>query len=382
MAGTNASHPACPNPFPVVREEFPMAQPILTIFTTTRNRNMASSPNLDNEKAIYKVQNWLHELDDDASSSSSLSFSATSASNPRTPPSDLDTNDSESSEYTNVPSEYFDCYILGGRAVPENVEGAWEPVDDTAQRSSLLLHLLWCTINDGKFYRSPTSHPRRVMDIGSGTCTWSMHFAMQNQGSHVVDVDKSPFMPQHVLPNIEKIREDLNLALPSEESTADLISFRQLAWSEDLGGLFRNARRLLKPGGWIEFTWLKPKPRHQHKAWMVWERLERSVGRRTNRMFPTLNLVKCLIRDAGFSNIDTTYVCRTASQCGLTTADLYDFDIRGQIMLPLYEGLGFTLPEIELLAMGMREELAEDMEFESFSVYAQKPPQMTVVVTL
>ncbi|RKK76298.1 hypothetical protein BFJ71_g16970 [Fusarium oxysporum] len=320
---------------------------------------MASSPKHDNEQAMYKVQNWLHELDDDASSSSSLSFSAMSASNPPTPPSDLNTDDSESSEYANVP----------------------EPVDATAHKSSLLLHLLWCTINDGKFYRSPTSHPRRVMDIGSGTCTWSMHFAMQNQGSHVVAVDKSPFMPQQVLPNIEKIREDLNLAFPSEESTADLIFFRQLVWSEDPGRLFRNARRLLKPGGWIEFTWLKPKPRHQHKAWMVWERLERHVGRRTNRMFPTLNLVKCLIRDAGFSNIDTTYVCRTASQCGLTTADLYDFDIRGQIMLPLYEGLGFTLPEIELLAMGMREELAEDMEFESFSVYAQKPPQMTVVVT-
>ncbi|KAH7118449.1 hypothetical protein EDB81DRAFT_623133, partial [Dactylonectria macrodidyma] len=194
---------------------------------------MVSSPKPDNEQAVYKVQNWLHQLDDDASSSSSLSFSATSASNPPTPPSDLDTNDSESSEYANVPSEYFDCYILGGRAVPENVEGAWEPVDDTAQRSSLLFadpsrHLLWCTMNDGKFYRSPTSHPRRVMDIGSGTCTWSMHFAMQNKGSHVVAIDKSPFMPQHVLPNVEKIREDLNLALPSEESTADLFFFRQL----------------------------------------------------------------------------------------------------------------------------------------------------------
>ncbi|EXK80109.1 hypothetical protein FOQG_15328 [Fusarium oxysporum f. sp. raphani 54005] len=238
-----------------------MAQPILTIFTA-RNPNMASSPKHDNEQAMYKVQNWLHELDDDASSSSSLSFSATSASNPPTPPtppSDLDTDDSESSEYANIPSEYFDCYLLGGRAVPENVEGAWEPVDATAHRSSLLFagpsrHLLWCTINDGKFYRSPTSHPRRVMDIGSGTYTWSMHFAMQNQGSHVVAVDKSPFMPQHVLPNIDKIREDLNLALPSEESTADLTFFRQLVWSEDRGGLFRNARRLLKPGGWIEFT--------------------------------------------------------------------------------------------------------------------------------
>ncbi|KAG6979743.1 hypothetical protein FocnCong_v010686 [Fusarium oxysporum f. sp. conglutinans] len=198
-----------------------MAQPILTIFTA-RNPNMASSPKHDNEQAMYKVQNWLHELDDDASSSSSLSFSATSASNPPTPPtppSDLDTDDSESSEYANIPSEYFDCYLLGGRAVPENVEGAWEPVDATAHRSSLLLH-----------------------------------FAMQNQGSHVVAVDKSPFMPQHVLPNIDKIREDLNLALPSEESTADLTFFRQLVWSEDRGGLFRNARRLLKPGGWIEFT--------------------------------------------------------------------------------------------------------------------------------
>jgi hypothetical protein len=25
MTGTDASHPACPNPFPVVREAFPMA---------------------------------------------------------------------------------------------------------------------------------------------------------------------------------------------------------------------------------------------------------------------------------------------------------------------------------------------------------------------
>ncbi|KAF5265366.1 hypothetical protein FOXYS1_3820 [Fusarium oxysporum] len=279
---------------------------------------MASSPKLDNEKAMYKVQNWLHELDDDASSSSSLSFSATSASNPRTPPSDLDTNDSESSEYANVPSEYFDCYILGGRAVPENVEEIFATVAPT-----LVHDKRWKVLQE----------PYQSSSAGDGYRIWHLH---------LVD----------------------------------------LAWSEDLGGLFRNARRLLKPGGWIEFTWLKPKPRHQHKAWVVWERLERNVGRRTNRMFPTLNLVKCLIRDAGFSNIDTTYVCRTASQCGLTTADLYDFDIRGQIMLPLYEGLGFTLPEIELLAMGMREELAEDMEFESFSVYAQKPLQMTVVVTL
>ncbi|EXL64164.1 hypothetical protein FOPG_19566 [Fusarium oxysporum f. sp. conglutinans race 2 54008] len=296
---------------------------------------------------------------DGASSSSSSSFSATSASNPPTPPSDLDTDDSESSEYANVPSEYFDCYLLGGRAVPENVEGARESVDATAHKSSLLLHLLWCTINDGKFYRSPTSHPRRVMDIGSGTCTWSIHFAMQNQGSHAAAVDKSPFMPQHVLPNIEKIREDLNLALPSEDSTADLIFFGSLCGARILGGYsathadFSNQEDgSSSPGlnlsldtnirsGWCGSAW-----------GAMWDGAQ--IG-----CFPLL----------------------TSSSCGLTTADLYDFEIRDQIMLPLYEGLGFTLPEIELLAMGMREELAEDMEFESFSVYAQKPPQMTVVVT-
>ncbi|KAH8669191.1 hypothetical protein BGZ61DRAFT_498055 [Ilyonectria robusta] len=217
------------------------------------------------------------------------------ASNPPTPTSYLDSSDSQSSEYTDVPSEYFDCYILGGRAMPANVAGAsCMPVDDTAQRSSLLLHQLWSAMNDGKFYSSPTSHPRRVMDIGSGTALGrcetriTRHFAMQNQRSQVIAIDKSPFMPQHVIPNLDMIREDLNLALPSEESTTDLIFLRQL--------------------------------------------------------------------------------------CGLTTADLRDFDIRGQIMLPLYEGLGFTLPQIELLAMSMRQDLAEDMEFESFSVYAQKPP--------
>ncbi|RSL50215.1 hypothetical protein CEP51_015379 [Fusarium floridanum] len=336
---------------------------------------MASSPSPDHEQALYKVRNWLRGLDGDDLSSSGSSLSATSASNAPTSTSDLDTSGSESSEYTNVPTEYYGYYRLGGRAVPENVAGAWEPVDDMARRSSLLLHMLWYAMNDEKFYSSPTSHLRKVMDIGSGTCTWSMHFATQNPGSHVVAIDKSPFMPRNALPNLEMICEDLNLAHPFEESSADLLFFRQLVWSEDLGGLFRNALRFLKPGGWIEFTLLKPKPRHQHTTWLAWERLVRKIGRRTNRVFPTLDLVKCLIQDAGLSQVETKEVCGAASQYGFTTTDLRDFDIRGQIMLPLYEGLGFTLPEIELLAMEMRQELAEDMEFESFVVYAQKPPQ-------
>lgn len=109
------------------------------------------------------------------------------------------------------------------------------------------------------------------------------------------------------------IREDLNLALPSEESTTDLIFLRQLVWSGDLGGPIRNARRLLKPGGWIEYTWLKPKPRHQHKAWLVWERLKCEVGRRTNRVFPTVDLIKCLFQAAGFFKTNTAEVCETAS---------------------------------------------------------------------
>ncbi|RSL80513.1 hypothetical protein CEP52_017375 [Fusarium oligoseptatum] len=256
---------------------------------------MASSPKPDNEQALYKLKR--------------LSYV------------------SKQSAYPDLRSGHE---RLGIKRVHERSDRILrllptrgEPVDDIAQTSSLLLHLLWYAMNDGKLYSSPTSHPRKVMDIGSGTCTWSMHFATQNPGSRVVAIDKSPFMPQYALPNLEMICEDLNLAHPFEESTADLLFFRQLVWSEDLGGLFRNALRLLKPGGWIEFTLLKPKPRRQHKAWLAWERLVR------------------------------------------------------KIMLPLYEGLGFTLPEIELLAMGMRQELAEDMEFESFVVYAQKPPQTT-----
>ncbi|EWY79407.1 hypothetical protein FOCG_18141 [Fusarium oxysporum f. sp. radicis-lycopersici 26381] len=48
-------------------------------------------------------------------------------------------------------------------------------------------------------------------------------------------------------------------------------------------------------------------------------------------------------------------------------------------MLPLHEGLESPLAEIELLAMSMKRELLEDMEFESFTVYAQKFLEATTV---
>ncbi|KAF4944585.1 hypothetical protein FGADI_12589 [Fusarium gaditjirri] len=337
---------------------------------------MASAFRQNPDRGGCKKLQWL-QLDDDIPLSEKSSSSTHSASNlrssePLTTLSESDLNIKETIEYTSVPSKWFECFLMEGRQVPRNVPSAWEPVDEQAWKSSRLLHELWWAINDKRLYYSPVHRPQLVADIGCGTCTWSMDFAALNPGSRVIAVDKSPFMPTYVEPNVETLLGDLCLDIPFNEGTADLVFLRQFVWCNDLGGVFRNVGQLLKPGGWIEFTLVKPKALPKHQAWCHWERQTLEVTRRTSRLFPAFAIVKQLIQDAGFSGIRSVIKSQTLSECGLSLTDLRDFDVRGQIMLPLHEGLESPMAEIELLAMSMKRELLEDMEFESFTVYAQK----------
>ncbi|KAH7191095.1 hypothetical protein DER44DRAFT_678013 [Fusarium oxysporum] len=265
---------------------------------------MALMHRQNGDQASYKVLQWLQRDGDallsEASLPSNFSTSNSPSSKPLATTSTSNISESETTEYSNVPSEWFECFTLEGRQVPKHVSGAWEPIDEPAWKSSRLFektngssHQLWWAINDNRLYYSPVHRPQLVADIGCGTCTWSMDFVELNPDSHVIAVDKSPFMPTYVQPNVETILGDLCLDLPFNGGTADLVFFRQL----------------------------------------------------------------------------------TVSQCGLNLTDLRHFDIQGQIMLPLHEGLELPLAEIERLAVGMRRELSEDMEFETFTVYAQKPPE-------
>ncbi|KAF4333423.1 phosphoethanolamine n-methyltransferase 3 [Fusarium mundagurra] len=330
---------------------------------------MALMHQQNGDQARYKVLQWLQRDGDallsEASSPSNFSTSNSPSSKPLATTSTSNISESETTEYSNVPSEWFECFTLEGRQVPKNVSGAWEPIDEPAWKSSRLFHQLWRAINDNRLYYSPVHRPQLVADIGCGTCTWSMDFAELNPGSHVIAVDKSPFMPTYLQPNVETILGDLCLDLPFNGGTADLVFLRQLVWCNDLGVVFRNAGQLLKPAGWIEFTLLKPKALPKHQAWCYWERQTLEVTRRTSRLFPTFAVVKQLIQDAGFSGIRYISKSQTVSQCGLNLTDLRHFDVQGQIMLPLHEGLELPLAEIERLAVGMRRELSEDMEFET-----------------
>ncbi|VTT78605.1 unnamed protein product [Fusarium fujikuroi] len=249
---------------------------------------MASMHQQNGDQARHEVLQWLQRDGDaslsEASSPSNLSTSNSSSSKTLATTSKSNISESETTENSDVPSEWFECFTLEGRQVPKNVSGAWEPIDEPAWNSSRLLwvgysrllgsektngssHQLWRAINDDRLYYSPIHRPQLVADIGCGTCTWSMDFAELNPGSHVIAVDKSPFMPTSLQPNVETILGDLCLDLPFNSGTADLVFLRQLVWCNDLGVVFRNAGQLLKPTGWIEFTLLKPKALPKHQAW-------------------------------------------------------------------------------------------------------------------
>ncbi|KAH6889929.1 S-adenosyl-L-methionine-dependent methyltransferase [Thelonectria olida] len=314
-----------------------------------------SSQSAFNELAFGSTETLI--VDKDAQSISSALTGSTACGD--LPDADDDDTNSESSEYTTVPSEYFEKITVAGRRMSKAFPDSWEFIDERAELSSMLQHHLWLLLNDGRLHNSPISRPTRVINIGAGFGHWSIDFADKNREVDVLAIDRLPILPALVPPNLTATYDDIFSGLPCREETCDLAYLRQVVWCVDYHYLFCQAFELLKPGAWIEFSWLALK--HQ-----TWESLASKIGDCTGRRFPTLEDVDDSLKQARFLNIKGS--TRQAPAMGSPNA----LDIRGHILPPLLRGLGMNDAEAELLAVEVNRTLSLDM-VEFCSVWAQKP---------
>lgn len=102
-----------------------------------------------------------------------------------------------------------------------------------------------------------TGPPSRVLDIGTGTGIWAIHFARENPGTAVVGTDLSLIQPtgENLPPNCRFERED------SEEDWVhdgdqpfDYIHWRLMCTCfADMPGMIAKVFENLAPGGYAEF---------------------------------------------------------------------------------------------------------------------------------
>jgi len=110
--------------------------------------------------------------------------------------------------------------------------------------------------------------PKRILDVGSGTGTWSEQLAKRYKGAEVISLDLAPGMVQHARSQLSAWNRRFGKRrfvcgdaenLPIADNSVDMIfSNVSLQWCQDLDKTFREFQRVLRPGGLLMFTTFGP----------------------------------------------------------------------------------------------------------------------------
>ncbi|PWY84799.1 S-adenosyl-L-methionine-dependent methyltransferase [Aspergillus heteromorphus CBS 117.55] len=134
-------------------------------------------------------------------------------------------------------------------------------------------HLLWkeaLGYNLHPCIDLPRDQPVRVADIGTGTGIWMMDVKRDYPAARIdgFDVSFAQCPPAEWLPDGVNLRPlDLYEPLPAElEGVYDVVHLRLffvVIRNDDPVPVFRNLLRMLKPGGWLQWS------EHNYESWSV-----------------------------------------------------------------------------------------------------------------
>ncbi|KAM5364974.1 hypothetical protein ACJZ2D_011234 [Fusarium nematophilum] len=165
----------------------------------------------------------------------------------------LSDNSSSTASLTSSILEYRT--ILGRSFHSERGNAQYWGSNDEEQNDAMdINHHVQTLLLDGKLHLAPlTRDISTAIDIGTGTGIWAIDFADEYPGASVIGTDLSPIQPGWVPPNVQFQIDDCTQEWTFKENSADYVHARWLVGSvQDWEGLFKQAYRALKPGGYLE----------------------------------------------------------------------------------------------------------------------------------
>lgn len=244
--------------------------------------------------------------------------------------------------------------------------------EDEQERCDIMYHAVRLSVGNKLFY-APVQ-PSSVLDIGTGTGLWAIEMADTYPAAEVYGTDLSPIQPNYVPPNLI-----FEIADADEEWTYrqsfDLVHTRVMNDTslKDWPHFYREAFKVLKPGGWVEsqeFSYKRYSDDGTLPADSVitkWEDLwTEGINKLGHKGHCDPDLVVQQMREAGFINItrlnfkmpigpwpkDPTL--RQAGEFG--RANLL-FGFYGLSVKVFTQLLGWQVEELEVLLADCRKEL-------------------------
>ncbi|KAF7552798.1 hypothetical protein G7Z17_g4103 [Cylindrodendrum hubeiense] len=236
----------------------------------------------------------------------------------------------------------------------------------------------------------------KVLDIGTGTGLWPIDFADEFPGAEVIGTDISPIQPAWVPPNVKFELEDATDTWTWAENSIDFVHMRYLFGAiADWNGLFKEAFRTCKPGGYIQSCEIDPAfccddgTIDYDLAIRALNKLVRDGGEKMGRSFCVVEerLQLTAAEAAGFVDIkEVNYKLPVGGwtkdvrlgEIGQFLKSTMDNDIEGYTLILWHDILGWPKDEYQVCLMNMRKAL-KNKRYHAYMnlryVYARKPEQ-------
>lgn len=298
----------------------------------------------------------------------------------------------DASYTSSISSSVVNYKYENGRRYHAFHEGEYFLPNDEAEQDRLdLSHHVYRLVLGGELQLAPIQHPKRVLDIGTGTGIWAIDFADEHPDAEVIGNDLSPIQPTWLPPNCRFEIDDFEQ--PWEYSRAfDYIHGRELEGAvRDYDKLFRQALENLVPGGYFEMasievdTFSDDDTHLKATNFCQIARLVHESSEESGKSFKTVATWKEKMINAGFEDVhEKAYILPQSPW----PKDPKLKEIGRYHQVNVLEGLGpytyalftrvlgWSRPEIEVILAGARNEiknLSIHLYTRLWIVYGRKP---------
>ncbi|KAG7284720.1 hypothetical protein NEMBOFW57_009329 [Staphylotrichum longicolle] len=300
-----------------------------------------------------------------------------------------------------TPAEYWCVSDFGYReAVGESILGYYVRRLINGSSPVICSHHSLTLVLDGKLFLAPVdmNKAKKVLDIGTGTGIWAIDLADEHPNVQVIGTDISPIQPGWVPPNVFFEMEDATQAWTFEENSFDFVHIRYLFGSiPDWDELFKQAYRVLKPGGYIEtfeadaLVFSEDGTVKEGSPLDQWGKVFKEGGKKFGRSFLGVNedVQRKGLEAAGFSNLKTFdyntpmtgwSTDKKWREIGEYSHAAMEQDLEGMILYMFKEVMGWSTVEIHAYIGHLRRQLRDKSVHPVAKlrlIYAQKPEDAT-----
>ncbi|KAL1954914.1 hypothetical protein VTO42DRAFT_452 [Malbranchea cinnamomea] len=284
-------------------------------------------------------------------------------------------SDDSRSSLQSLTSSITNYVYKNGRRYAAFREGRYPLPNDEMEcdRNDFLQHIYGMLFGGRLIFAPISDSPRRILDIGTGTGIWAMNVADAYPSAEVKGTDLSPIQPTWVPPN-------LSFEIDDAESTWTFKRKFDLIHFQNMNGAISNWKKLFKqiydnlePGGFIECKECEVQARSdddsipKSSALRIWEEKCMQACATLGMPMDAPLYVKKMIEEAGFVDVverlyklpmNTWPKDPEYKEIGRYQFAQYMDALKPYALGLLVEVLGWTVEEMEVFLVGVRQDIA------------------------